>query len=313
MELEWTPWAQVRLLPIPGRDAFDLDTSDTLTLGDMPFEELLEFGIAQRAHERYNEKGNHPNDKHGDNLVDTCVATGGVELATKFLVEVCGKKDHYKLRRDAGGWRRLRQHLAAAPEEQRAAAKTIAAQARRLEDERREAVAFAFCDPEWVNQDLEESLEDGYGKLALLTSLSTPEQARGALARLLGKDGQYSPPYQLVEEAVDFMPNLMRTLDASDVGLVLEAAAKAWNKAVRKPWLEIVACLPLGTAKAFLAEHGYDRPLAKGSKPTKAPLKKKPLANKKSAAKNAPKKQAAAKKAVAKKKPASKKASKKKR
>jgi hypothetical protein len=289
VELAWSPWAKARLLPVPGRDPFEIDLSDTLTLGEMPFEELLEFGIAQRVPERYNESGNHPSDKHGENLVDTCVATGGVQLATKFLLEVCGRaaSGTYKLRQDVRPWGRLRQHLAAASAEDRAAAKALATAARAMTDERKPAVAFAFCDPQWVSEDLPTALEEGYGQLSLLASLETAEQARGALAKLTADE---TPAYQIIEEGVWFMPNVLRTLEATDVELVLEAARMAWSKATRKPWLEIVACLPGAKAKAFLAEHGYAKPAVKKSAAKKAPAKKKPAAKPKT------KKKAAAKK-----------------
>jgi hypothetical protein len=312
MELAWTPWAQERLLPVPGNDAFEIDLSDTLTLGEMPFDELLEFGIAQRVPERNNEKGNPATDSHGDRLVDTCVATGGVELATRFLVEVCGRVSEgiYGIRRDGAPWGRLRQHLAAASPEERKKAKAIAAKARDFTDQRRQAVAFAFCDPAWVAEDFPEVFRHKYGKLALIASLSTAEQAREAMWRLLGKDDTFPPPHYLVEEAVAFIPNLMRVMDAADADLIIEGAKLAWNKSTLKPWLEIVACLPGKKAQAFLAKHGYKPPVAKGSnKPAankpgaKKPGAKKPGANKPGAKKPAaksPAKKPAAKKPAAK-------------
>ena len=314
MEIEGSPWAKARLLPVPGRDACEIDLSDTLTLGEMPFEELLEFGVAQRVPERYNEKGNHPSDKHGDNLVDTCVATGGVQLATKFLLEVCGQRstanllrsDRYELRQDAAPWGQLRRHLAAASPQARDQAKALATTARTMSDHRKQAVAFAFCDPDWVREDLESALHEGYGLLCLLAALETPAQARDALATLLGKQaGSAKPPlYQLIEEGVWFMPNLLRTLDAADAPLVLEAARRTWNKAVRKPWLEIVACLPGADAQAFLDEHGYVKTAANKTAAKKTTAKK-PAAKKPAAKKPAAKKPA--KQPVAKQKPAAKK------
>ncbi len=104
------------------------------------------------------------------------------------------------------------------------------------------------------------------------------------------------------------MPNLMRRLDDADAGLVLEAAKTAWNKATRKPWLELAACLPGKPAQAFLAEHAYVAPKLAPAKTTKAsakPARTKPAAKKPAAKKPAATKPAAKKPAT--KKPATKK------
>ena len=176
----------------------------TLTLGEMPFEELLKFGVAQRVPERYNEKGNHPSDKHGDNLVDTCVATGGVELATKFLVEVCGRstKGHFSFAKtpfhgdDRAGTSRWR----------------LPSSAQRLSKSRPPRV----CSRMNARPSHSRSRDSGMGArgsarvlrmavvLALLASLQTTQQAREALSKLLASE---TPRYQIIEEGVWFMPD----------------------------------------------------------------------------------------------------------
>lgn len=211
-------------------------------------------GAQLRLNERYDAKGKHPRDTIPRDLVDIWCARAGVVFATQALLGACAMERQlglsletklYELRRDGQPWARLREHLAAASEADRAAAKLHAARARTRSDQLRPAVAYAFCDPTWVAEDLEAMFKHGYGRLALLTALPDAATARAALLRLLGEAAidERIPSYQLFEEATPHLPNLLQRLDDTDAALIHKARAKAWNATVRKPWDELLACL----------------------------------------------------------------------
>lgn len=262
MKATWTDWARARLLPRigePWQVKVDLKKAEAKVKGVPATPELateIERGATLRLNERYDEKGGHPRDSVARDLVDIWVARAGVEFATQAALGACAEPRRatssrptpgaYALRRDGQPWARLREHLAAASEADRAAAKKHAASARTRTDELRQAVAYAFGDPAWVAEDLERMFKAGYGQLALLTVLPDAATARAALLRLLGEAGidEFIPPYQLIEEAPPHMPNLMAILDDADAELIHKAHAKAWNAATRKPWAELVASLP---------------------------------------------------------------------
>lgn len=212
-------------------------------------------GAELRLNERYDEKGNWARDSVPRDLVDIWCARTGVAFATQALLGACAVKLRpgsqlpgrpYGIRRDGQPWARLREHLAAASDSDRTAAKTHAAKARTRTDELRQAVAYAFCDPTWVAEDLEGMFKEGYGRLALLTALPDAKTARAALLRLLGEAGieERIPLYQLYEEAPIHIPNLVQQLDDSDADLLLKAQAKAFSTKVRKLWDDLVACIP---------------------------------------------------------------------
>lgn len=287
MEANWTEWARARLLPRPGEPwqvAVDLKKAEAKIPGVPASPKLAEEiarAVSLRVNERYGADGNLPRDTFARDIVDIWCARAGVVFATKALIGVCAtgqqpSNSHpsgkaFELRRDGQPWARLREHLAAASPDDYAEAKAIAAKARKRKDELRQAVAYAFCDPAWVAQDLEQMFEAGYGQLALLSALPDAKTARNVLQRLLGEAGidEYIAEYQLVEEAPAHIPNLMAVLDASDAPLIKKALAKAWNKPTRKPWEELVASLPGGKSGA------KKKPAAK------KPAAKKPAKNKK--------------------------------
>lgn len=211
-------------------------------------------GAELRLNERYDEKGNWARDSIPRDIVDIWCARAGVVFATQALLGACAVKLRpglqlpgrpYGMRRDGQPWGRLREHLAAASESDRAAAKVHAAKARTRTDELRAAVAYAFCDPTWVAEDLEGMFKEGYGRLALLTALPDAKAARAALLRLLGEAGinERIPAYQLFEEAPPHIPNLVQQLDDSDADLIHKAQAKAFSAKVRKLWDDLAASL----------------------------------------------------------------------
>jgi hypothetical protein len=309
MKVTWTAWAQARVLPYPGEAwtvEVDLPAAEkrlakagAIVPASPEVEAEIERARSLRVNERYNEKGNHPTDSNGRDLVDVWVARAGVVFATRCAIGVCsvartdGKP--YELRLDAAPWGRLREHLAAASKADLAAAKALAKPARTAKSELRQAVAFAFADPAWAASHYEQMFEDGYGQLALLAVIPDAKTGRLALKRLIeeGPDpDEYIAPFQLVENGYPFVPALMTRLDDADVDLVVRCAGRAWNNATRKPWLEIVASLDAPSAKKFLAKHG--KPAAK--KPSaKKPAAKKPTAKKPAVKKPAVKKPAAKK------------------
>jgi hypothetical protein len=253
MDARWTPWALARLLPFPGDGPVELTLLATNASDDVDAE--VARGVSLRLHERYDARGNIPRDDPS-RFVDSLVGANGLAFATRVLVNVCnraqqerptnpGHRAPYELRRDGQPWARLRRHIfrAGVAAADRDAALDVARGARELGNDLRFAVAYAFCVDEWVAADLPRALKEGYGKLALLASLANGAQARHALAVLLGDHG-YSPPYQLVEEAVAHIPNLIRRLDDADAGLVARAAGLAWNATTRKPWRAIVESMP---------------------------------------------------------------------
>lgn len=321
MKTSWTEWARARLLPFPGEtwrvdvDLAAVERRLAKAGAEVPAaptgDREIERATALRIHEQYDAKGNHPRDTHGRDLVDLWVARAGVVFATRCVIGACsmplatGKP--YGLRIDAQPWSRLREHLFAAADADRAAAHALAEKVRDATSELRQAVAFAFVDETWVAEDLEAMFEAGYGQLALLAALTDPDTGRAALKRLIeeGPDAdEYIATYQLVENGVWFMPPLMTRLADSDSDLVVRCAERAWNNATRKPWLEVVACLDTAKARAFLVRHGVkpakaaapsSKKASKKTPATKAPVKKAPV--KKAPAKKAPAKKAPAKRA----------------
>lgn len=281
MKAKWTKWAEEKLLPFPGdpRDTWTVDVNAKSLKkseaniakgggGAVPAKPTIKAevkrGIDLRLNEVYGEKGNHPRDTFGRDLVDVWCARAGVAFATEVLVAITdepqreeahrpGHRPPYRLRRDGQPWARLREHLAACSADERKQAHAIAKDARDAKHEARQAVAYAFCDAAWVAADIKDgALKKGYGQLALLASLENAQQGRDALALLMSNA---VPKYQLIEEAPAHIPNLMKVLDDDDAPLIIEAAKRAWNAASRKPWLEIVACIDSAEARAFIQEH----------------------------------------------------------
>jgi hypothetical protein len=240
-----------------------------------------------RLHCNYGPDGNRPKDIHGRDAVDLWVAGAGLAMTTEILVEACKRGHHqasrpaqfgdapYNVRTDGLPWSRLREHLVAASEGDRADARKVAAAARKAKkqagNELGPAVAYAFCDDAWVAEDLEAALEHGYGRLCLLAALATPAQAKHALEVMKTE----APKYMLLENGYTHMPNLMVRLADADADLVIDICEMAWNKAVRKPWLDIAACLSTPRAIGFLEEHGAPgAALAKKAVPKKKAKKK---------------------------------------
>lgn len=295
MKTTWTEWARTRVLPFPGEPwtvdvdlaavVKRLDKAGAVTPMKPVYESEVALARALRVHERYDLKGNYPKDTHGRDLVDVWVARAGVEFALRCAIGACSGKradgKSYELRLDAQPWPRLREHLFAASESDRASARTHATKARSAKSELRQAMAFLFADPAWVSADLEGMFEHGYGQLALLAAIPDAKTGRLALKRLIeeGPDpDEYIAKYQLVENAYPFVPTLMTRLDDSDADLVVRCCERAWNNATRKPWLEIAGSLDTPAARAFVAKHGAKKAAAKkpATKTTSAAPAKKP-------------------------------------
>jgi hypothetical protein len=260
MKVTWTKWAAERVVPVPGKP-FELVTNlkkAEKTVPGVPAKPKLADEVARaiklRVNERYSKEGNDPRDTFGRDLVDLWCARAGVVFATQAVIETCSKgqlptmynvnRRHYQLRLDGQPWRRLREQLAAAKPAERASAKAVAAKARKTSkgrDELRFGIAYAFCDPAWVKEDLAGMFDEGYGRLALLAAMPDAKTARSALVRLLEDDD--IARYQLVEEAPPHVPNLMLVLDDKDAPLIRRALDEAWNNKTRKPWQELVASI----------------------------------------------------------------------
>lgn len=260
MKVNWTKWAAERVVPVPGVP-FTLKINLTKAEKAVPgvpakpkLAEEVARGISLRLNECYSETGNHPRDTFGRDLVDVWCARAGVAFATHAVIATCAKGQlpsprnatarPYRIRIDGQPWRRLREQLAAASPADRAAAKAIAAKARKKTAayaEVRCGIAYAFCDPAWVKAELAGMFEEGYGRLVLLAAMPDAKTARAALVRLL--DDPDIATYQLVEEAPPHVPNLMLSLDDKDAPLIRRALDKAWNKATKKPWQELVASM----------------------------------------------------------------------
>lgn len=275
MKATWTKWAQERLLPFPG-DEWTVDVKLKKAEANIAkgggfavpaqpnVDAEVKRGVDLRLNEVFDEKGNHPRDTLGRDLVDVWCARAGVAFATEVLVAIGQEEQRerastpnasrlYRMRRDGQPWARLREHLATCAAADRKRAHGSAVQARKAKGEVKQAVAYAFCDDEWVAADIAAgALKRGYGQLALLASLKTAQQGRDALALLTSTA---VPKYQLIEEAPAHIPNLMRILEDDDAPLIVAAAQRAWNAASRKPWLEFVGSLDTPEAKAFVKEH----------------------------------------------------------
>ncbi len=274
MKAKWTKWAADRLLPVPG-DEWTVDVKLKKAEGNIAkgggdvvpakpaVKTEVKRGVDLRLNEVYDEKGNHPRDTLGRDLVDVWCARAGVAFATEVVIAIGAEKQRarasipggprpYRLRRDGQPFARLREHLAACSAADRKSAHEIAKGARDAKSDVKQAVAYAFCDEAWVAADIKHAWQMGYGQLALLASLQTAKQGRDALAVLTSAA---VPKYQLIEEAPAHIPNLMKVLDDDDAPLIVAAAKRAWNAASRKPWLEIVACIDSAEAKAFVKEH----------------------------------------------------------
>lgn len=273
-KLQWTDWARERLLPLPGETwtlTADLKKAEKAVLkaggGQVPaaptVKEEVQRAVSLRVHERYNPQGNYPRDTCGRDLVDVWCARRGVAFATEVLIAVCRqpreKANHraYELRLDGQPWGRLREHLAVADAKERKAALALAATARKADkkSELPAALAYAFCEQAWVKEALPRALDKGYGQLALLTALTDKKKLREALVFLLGETEEYVAKYQLVEYLYPHMPTVLQLLDDADAPMVVRAGEQAWNKATRKPWLEIVGCLQTPAAKAFVKKY----------------------------------------------------------
>ncbi|MFV8751116.1 hypothetical protein ACNOYE_11280 [Nannocystaceae bacterium ST9] len=259
MAIHWTKAARSRLLPYPGEPwplILDLRASTKAlgkSVGAVPEQPTLAAelarGLAARLGDRYDEQGNHPHDLLGAHLVDLWCDRRDVVFATEVLIAIARAcPTPYALRKDGLPWSRLREHLLSAPADVRAQARALAAAARsEPAGELRPALAYAFCERAWVDEDLDEALRQGYGQLALLACLTEPAAIAGAIERVV------ETLFQLIEEAVPHMPNVMSRLGDEGASLIVTCAGLAWDKASRVPWLDLVACYDTPEAAAFLA------------------------------------------------------------
>jgi hypothetical protein len=282
VKLVWTPEVRSRWLPFPGEPwTLAPEPHPDVPSGPSVADEIAR-GLALRLQHRYDATtGMRPRDTHGRQLVDAWCERAGVAFATEVLIAIACTllpKDPrnpverpYAIRHDGQPWGRLREQLAVAPAAQRARAHELAAAARDAPGELRFGLAYAFCDDAWVAEDRDAALTGGYGRLAVIASLRDAAQARAVLERML--DPTYTR-FQLVEEAVPHVPNLMRRLDPADGELIVRAASLAWSKPSRRPWLPLVACYDGEAAHAFLDAH--DQELELSAAPPRKRIKKRP-------------------------------------
>lgn len=272
--MQWTKAARARLLPYPGHESWTVcsdlrESSKALAkagLGPVPDEPELapevERGVAARLDQRYNLAGNHPKDTLPRDLIDLWVGRRGVVFATEVVLaiaETCPPVAKtftdrpYDIRWDGQPWARLREHLFASGPGEFAAARQLAARARtKPAGALRFALSYAFCEPNWVDADLDDALDQGRGPLCVIAAIADPIRAEAVVRRMM--DPSYRK-YELIEEAVQHMPCVMSRLGDAGADLILEAAAMAWNKPSRKPWLELVRCYETPEAHAFVAAH----------------------------------------------------------
>jgi hypothetical protein len=252
MALKFSPTLAKQLLPFPG-DATKVAMKSTAALEKLVGAKLpakldeaeeLERGVALRIHHRYNEKGGWDRSTVGAALVDLWVQRGGVELATRLLARVCsatvpqgGYAKPYVLRHDGQPWARLRLHLCA--QEDISSARVIAAGFReKAKGELGTALAFAFCVPEWVEEEIEPMIEDGYGRWAVLTAIQDRAKAVAVAKRMTS----LPQAFQLYEEAVPHMPTLVRTMGDAGKPIIEKMVDKAYNAKAKKPFLALLGC-----------------------------------------------------------------------
>ena len=218
---------------------------------------------AERAHElrvnrRYNEKGSWDRSPVGAMLLDLWVQRGGLAFATGALIKACNRRlprhnppgeQPFDLRRDGQPWRRLREHLVASKDAKAVdAAHAEAARFWKLKPvdgfqeqtfrDLRCGLAFAFCDAAWVSEMIDPMFEEGYGCWCALAAVRDPKQARKLLERMVKEDLRF----QLYEEAVVFLPTLVKTA-GSAARPALEAMIEgAFNNKVKKPFLALLDC-----------------------------------------------------------------------
>lgn len=257
MKTNWTKWAAAYVQPVRGKPwTLDVNLKKAeKSVPGVPAKPTLAEEVARavklRVNERYGPDGNHPKGTAVRDFVDVLVARAGVAFATQVLIEACAKGQlptatyprgrDYLLRHDGQPWRRLREHLAVASPAEVAAAKKVATAGRKRKGEVPPALAYAFCEPSWVKQDLPGMFENGYGQHALLAAISDAKTARAALVRLL--EDEDIARYQLVEEAYPHVPNLMMVLGDKDATLIKRALERGWNNKTRKPWQELYASI----------------------------------------------------------------------
>ena len=283
MKLTETPWVRGRVLPFEPTAPIAKSRGDVLVVADE-----VACAVALRVNERYATTGNYPRDRHGRDLVDEWCARGSVAFAMEAAIAMTnirqrGRADvapkgylrPYEIRHDGQPWWRLREHFWAAPSADRANALALAEAAWdpsqvgvELDDDLPNdlpfALAFVTCKPAWVKKVSAAALDEGYGKLCVLAAVRDPAAARKMIATLMAIVAKY----QVIENGWPFIPTLLSILDDGDAALIVSAARIAWNKAVRKPWLEIAKCLPpTPDALAFLKEHDAPKTSATRSKP----------------------------------------------
>ena len=261
MTIRWTTKAKALLLPFPG-DEWTIAKRPARTKvpdGTLDVAKEVKRGLKHRLEHRYNAKGNHTHDTLGRALVDAWCARANVAFATEVLIAIC-KTPHkskatpwptlYQLRWDGQPWARLREHLACASDDARERAHALAAAARdEAKGELGAALAYAFCDEDWVTAELDPAIESGYGQLAVLAATRDATQLRAAFERLMT-----APRYRF-EEIVPHVPCVMRVLGDAGAGLIVKAAGGASSNKARKPWLEFVACYATPEARAFVKKH----------------------------------------------------------
>ncbi len=263
MAIHWTKSARSRLLPYPGETwPLEIDLSASIraaaSVGVVPdqptHESELARGLAAHLDERH-EPGNRSSSPLARHLVDLWCHRRDVVFATEVAIAIAETRpattdNPYSLRKDGQPWARLREHLLSAPSDLFEQARAVAASARtRGAGELRPALAYAFCERDWVDEDLDEALREGYGRLALLACLTDHGQIADAIEQVA------ATLHQLIEEAVPHFPNVMSRLGDDGAALIVTCAGLAWDRPSREPWLNLVRCYTTPEAKAYLAHH----------------------------------------------------------
>jgi hypothetical protein len=208
-----------------------------------------------RAHElrvnrRYDAAGAWDRSSTSSEWVDLLAQRAGLAFTTSVLIKACslriprdggGPDQPFALRRDGQPWRRLREHLVASKEPSAVkAAHALAVQhwAQAAQDELRCGLAFAFCDASWVEAMIDPMFEKGYGRWAVLAAVRDPQRALALMRRLADANLRF----QLYEEAVVFIPTLVKTAGPEGRAALEQMIERAWNEKVKKPFIALRAC-----------------------------------------------------------------------
>lgn len=212
-----------------------------------------EAAEVKRAHElrvnrRYTVAGAWDRSAAASEFVDLLVQRAGLAFTTSVLIKACslpipndrgGPEQPYALRRDGQPWRRLREHLVASKDPKAVdAAHAVAAKVDPKKLELRCGLAFAFCDEAWLEPLIDPMFENGYGCWALLAAVSDPKQALALMKRIVKEDLRF----QLYEEAVIFIPTVVKTAGPAGKPELEKMVARAFNEKVKKPFTALLAC-----------------------------------------------------------------------